>query len=436
MTPWHQRVRSKRMKYRSLKPHRQIAAWRYWTTNWSFRDINIGTLARRLSRIGIAIPVELEGAVSVDFQVSVPINALRDAAADRIAGNLASPRLRIETTVLSLNTEINYLDGVAALTNLQGALFGEAIPGAPPQSGEFQGEASLRLTGEGVRLASVALDVQQVQLEVLTGALRQDSDLAVDATGNATGSIQWVSPVDSITSPLTWDARGQLAVRNLSIDNRPALDLDTGQLRIVDGQVRIPSLRLNVVNVPAAGLEAEFNADLRDTQRWSARVVSQRLPIESVAAVLALGAVPATEGELTLDLIAQGALAPLDWQVEGELQSPGLAIYRVRLGELNHTIVTDVTSFDLRAADDTPLRTSIQAVRADYAITPLAIDMAEIDAQLFGGQIQGGLRWARDPSLNHEANLDWSELALRWDVGAVTSGVSAELLLSTQGRFA
>lgn len=409
---------------------------RYWTTNWSFRDINIGTLSRRLNRIGIAIPAELEGTVSVNFEVSVPINALRDAAAYRIAGNLVSPQLRIESTVLSLNTEITFLDGVASLTNLRGALFGDAIPGAPPQSGDFQGAASLRLAGEGDRLASVALDVQQVQLEVLTGVLRQDSDLAVDATGSATGSIQWVAPVDSITSPLTWDARAQLAVQNLSIDNRPPLDLDTGQLRIVDGQVSIPRLRINVVNVPAAGLEAEFDADLRDTQRWSARVVSQRLPIESVAAVLALGAVPATEGELTLDLTAQGSLSPLDWQVEGELQSPGLAIYGVRLGELNHSILTDATSFDLRLADDTPLRTSIQAVRADYAITPLAIDLAEIDAQLFGGQIRGDVRWARDPSLNHEANLDWSALALRWDVGAVTSGVAAELLVSSQGRLA
>src|SRR5690606_16771326 len=93
---------------------------RYWTTNWSFRDINIGTLARRLSRIGITAPVELDGNVTIEFAVSIPINALRDATAYRIVGTLESPRLRVESTTLSLNTGVNYENGVVSLSDLRG----------------------------------------------------------------------------------------------------------------------------------------------------------------------------------------------------------------------------------------------------------------------------------------------------------------------------
>gem|GEM_PF-1915049 len=417
----------------ALQPERQL---RYWTTNWSFRDINIGTLARRLSRIGIAAPVELDGNVSIEFAVSIPINALRDATAYRIVGTLQSPRLRVESTTLSLNTGVNYENGIVSLTNLRGALLGSSNTPGATNAGQFEGDASLRLAGEGQRLARIALQVQSVQLPVLTGAFAQESELAIDATGTATGSLNWVAPVDSITDATTWDAKGQLALQNLSIDNRPALDLDTGPLEIAKGRVSVPQLRINVINVPQAGLSADFNADFRDTRRWSARITSQRLPVESVAAVLALEAVPATQGELTLDLTAQGALSPLDWQVEGQLQSPRLTVYGVQLGELNHQLTTDESSFDLRPAVETPLQSTIRAVRADYAITPEAIDLSQLTAQLFDGQLEGDFRWSRTPDVVHQANLDWSQLALRWDVGSVTSGAAGELLLRTQGRLA
>lgn len=409
---------------------------RYWTTNWSFRDINIGTLARRLSRIGITAPVDLDGNVTIEFAVSIPINALRDATAYRIVGTLQSPRLRVESTTLSLNTGVNYENGIVSLTNLRGTLLGSGTAPGATNAGQFQGNASLRLAGEGQRLARIDLQVQAVQLPVLTGAFAQGSEFALSATGTATGSLNWVAPVDSITDATTWDAEGQLALQNLSIDNRPALNLDTGPLEIAAGRVSVPQLQIDVVNVPQAGLNADFNADFRDTRRWSAHVTSQRLPVESVAAVLALGAVPATQGELTLDVTAQGALSPLDWQVEGQLQSPRLTVYGLPLGELNHRITTDESSFELQPAVETPLQSMVRAIRADYSLTPEAIDLSRIDAQLFEGELVGDFRWSRTPDVVHQANLNWSELALRWDVGSVTSGVPAELLLRTQGRLA
>jgi len=409
---------------------------RYWTTNWSFQDINIGTLARRLSRIGIAAPVDLDGTVSVEFAVSIPINALRDATAYRIVGTIQSTRLRVESTTLSLNTDVNYQAGIASLNNLQGQLFSDSSANAVADAGAFAGKASLRLAGQGERLANVSLAIDRVRLSVLTGAFSEESGLRINATGNASGDLQWVAPVDSITDPTTWNADGRLAIRRLSIDNRPPLDLDTGPFRIGEGSLDVPSLRMNVVGTEAAGLTAALNTEFNAPQRWTATINAQRLPIESVAAVVAMGAVPATYGNLTLDVTASGTLTPLDWQVEGQLQSQDLSVYGVPIGEFNHTLLTDNQRFSLSPHEALSSDEIFRTIEASYEITPESINLTQIDAEMFGGQIAGDVRWARDLTLSHHANLDWTELALRWDVGSVTSGMPAELLLNTQGRVA
>jgi len=409
---------------------------RYWTTNWSFQDINIGTLARRLSRIGITAPVDLDGTVSVEFAVSIPVNALRDATAYRIVGTIQSPRMRVESTTIRLSTDLNYQAGIASLNNLQGQLFGDSSANAVADAGAFQGTASLRLAGEGERLANVALAIDQVRLSVLTGAFSEESGFRVNATGNASGELRWVAPVDSLTDPTTWDADGRLAIQRLSIDNRPPLDLNTGPLRIGEGSLQIPSLSMNVVGIEAAGLSASLSTDFNAPQQWTAAINAQSLPIESVAAVLAMGAVPATYGNLTLDVTAGGTLTPLQWQIEGQLQSQDLSIYGVPLGEIDHTLLTDSQRFSLLPQEESLAESTFRSIQADYKISPESIDLTQMVAQVFGGQIEGNVRWARELTLSHRANLDWSELALRWDVGSVTSGIPAELLLNTQGRVA
>lgn len=70
---------------------------RYYNSNWSFNDVDVGTLARRLDRIGLQLPVDLRGKVTVDFTVGIPWNALATAKAWRLDGTLTSDELVVNS---------------------------------------------------------------------------------------------------------------------------------------------------------------------------------------------------------------------------------------------------------------------------------------------------------------------------------------------------
>lgn len=409
---------------------------RYWTTNWSFRDIDVATLSRRLAQIGITAPAELAGKVSVEFSVSVPINALRDATAYRLSGSLNSSRLRVESTAVRLRTQVSYANGVARLERLAGDFYASPSSRGEPGAGSFSGRASLRLAGEGARNATVQLDVQRLQLELLTAAIAEDSRYQIETAGTADGRLRWSGPVDSLANIAAWDAEGRLAIQNWSVDRMPPLDVDTGPLRIADGSITLPEFRADVVGVAGAGLTGAFQAQLIEARPWSIRVDSQQLPIDSLAAMLAWREVPATAGQLSVSGEAEGTMTPLDWQIDAELGSSDLAIYGVRLGDLQHRLVSDRSAFELTSRAESAGTAAIDSVRGDFEITPETIELREIDATLLGGSFGGDIQWARQRTATHRANLQWSDLNLRWDIGSVMTGIPAIVSLRTQGRTA
>jgi hypothetical protein len=77
---------------RDAGPERRI---RYYEADWDFDDVDVGKLTGRLRRIGIDIPVTLEGRVSGELSVGVPWGALRDAHAWRFGGLLTSLQLTV-----------------------------------------------------------------------------------------------------------------------------------------------------------------------------------------------------------------------------------------------------------------------------------------------------------------------------------------------------
>ncbi len=103
----------------AIKAPNNSPRYRYWTTNWSFEEINVGTLLGRLRRLGIEIPVDADGDVSLRFSVSIPLNALHNGQAYRFNGTLRSNRLRVEELQLSnFSTDVQYDNGLLALKNL------------------------------------------------------------------------------------------------------------------------------------------------------------------------------------------------------------------------------------------------------------------------------------------------------------------------------
>ena len=76
------------------------AQYRYWTSKWSFESIDLKELTNKLGAFGIVIPVRLEGKASIDFDVSVPLNALRTPEAYKFRGTLAALDLQVDDAFL------------------------------------------------------------------------------------------------------------------------------------------------------------------------------------------------------------------------------------------------------------------------------------------------------------------------------------------------
>jgi hypothetical protein len=68
---------------------------RYFEREWEFEGIEVATLVRWLERIGVELPVTLEGEISGALAIGVPWNDLGNSRAWRFAGRVSSPRFRV-----------------------------------------------------------------------------------------------------------------------------------------------------------------------------------------------------------------------------------------------------------------------------------------------------------------------------------------------------
>ncbi len=137
-----------------------MAKARYWTKHWSFQNIDVKQLFSRLKSIGIAIPVDGEGDVSVEIDVSVPLTSLTDAKAYRLSGQLGAKRLRLESLLLEdFDADFKYDNGVVRLEKVKGRW---ADATTKQTAGSFQGDASAQLLPRGdfqtnIKVTSLAI---------------------------------------------------------------------------------------------------------------------------------------------------------------------------------------------------------------------------------------------------------------------------------------
>ncbi|MCG8653024.1 MAG: hypothetical protein MI861_24500, partial [Pirellulales bacterium] len=121
---------------------------RYWQTHWSFSELDVQQLQSRLASIGISVPVRMNGKVSVEFDVSIPWNQLRNGKAYRIVGSITSARLQIERLLLEeVQADLSYADGVLELRNLKSRWLDETADAQP--GGSLSGSASAELLPRG-----------------------------------------------------------------------------------------------------------------------------------------------------------------------------------------------------------------------------------------------------------------------------------------------
>ncbi len=377
--------------------------YRYWTTNWSFEDFDVATLIGRLGRIGVELPVEMSGAATVDFEVSVPLNALRDPQAYRFQGTFASERLLIDGVPLEeLNANLEYDDGTLRLVQFRGRL----------REGSFRGSGSAGLVPRDRFEAAVALErLDLAPIAELLAATGVGSDVR-PARGQVAAELEASGPLETLTDVLTWRAEGNATIEGFAVGDSSAFTVDLETFRWQDRQLSAPGFRVTSADHPGFRMTATAEVGLGDAEqgtgrRFDVQVEADDLPAEQFAELWTDTPARWVVGKVDLKGTATGEDAI--WRVDVDLASPALRAGGVDLGLIQHRVQVTPREFEVEPL--TPLgetaAAEVRRLRAAYEIDERVAELTSLEAELFGGTVGGEASIALQSEGRHTVALRW-----------------------------
>jgi translocation and assembly module TamB len=433
-------------------------ATRYWTTDWSFSNIDVNSLLSRLQSIGIAVPIEADGIVSVEFAVSVPLTRLRDGKAYRLHGKITSQRLRVQRMVLEeLQADVVYRNGVMTLKPAR-ARWSDIQGGSiASREGEFSGDVSIELLPLGnlqANLQANDIPIRSIQdlirgtrgdIESAAGADLPRADLdRVEGTAAATrieglfdGIIRASVPLRSFRIIDAWDVEGRLAANGFRIGASKPVSIETGAITIRKAVLLAERLTVVSQQTPEARIDVGIAAELKGRQHFefSLRANDVSLAAGSKAMTGSLLA----SGKLDLDVHGEGELTTAKFKLSGRVASPQLSIASIDLGLIEHAFEADEREFTCAPIDpfaaQSQSRVVVEGLQGEYTLTADAWTLHRLSARLLGGVIEGSGSIARKEQGVHKARLVWNGirpqfLNLAWLPHRVTAGTAGQLDLS------
>ena len=421
------------------QPAAERPRYRYWTTNWSFDDIHVGTLLNRLRGFGVDVPVDADGDVSLRFSVSVPLNALRTGQAYRFSGTLSSNRLRVEDLQLAnFSTKVNYDDGVLALSDLNTRWIDL---NAGKLAGTLAGDATLALVPRGDLTTSITatrLSVGPVHDLVLS--LQRDQASPV-IQGLLSGAVAARVPLNQVDQPTSWNVNADLRADQLSIDDTTPLTIQTGPVTLQQGRIEAPSIIVGSPSNRDIRLAASVQASLQGDRPFDVTLRGNDVPLQAIAKLVAVGDEAVVTGKLDIDATGSGALGTegidsAKWTLEGRLASPQLTVYGVDLGLVQHRFEFDSNRLLLERTNENLASPNelLQRLQADYQIQESSIELNDLDASLFGGTLAGTAHFARTNDGDHRLNLQWNQLAPQFNTSLILPA-SLNLQVQTSGQI-
>ena len=431
----------------------------YWTTKWSYQDVDIARILSRLRSIGIVIPIDAEGDVSVELDVSVPLNRLSQGRAYRLQGTVTSNHLRLDDLQLTqVRAELAYDAGVLSLKLLD-ACWGETEPkphgqtaekiaptgsprmnhpsksiAKPPTKGRLQGEASIELLPLGKLQAE--LDVNDLSLgSIQSWLLGATADRI--AKGRLNGRITATADVDRLSELTAWSVDGEVDILDFCIGNTTPVTLRSGPLRFQKGVLLAESVGLTSPVSDLVRLVLACEVELIGRQRFQFRLTADDLPLETLSALFTAEK-KLVSGKLDLDLHGKGEFSRYQWALRGQIGSPDLRVLGQHLGLFEHQLRFDQQLLDFRPVDESAAMLAggmlIERVSAKYALDGDSLRVSDMSATLFGGTVQGAMNLARRTGGKHSLQLSWFNLSPRYVIHGL-SRTPFPLNAKTAGRI-
>jgi hypothetical protein len=365
---------------------------RYLNTDWEFDSVDVGRLVGRLRRIGLEIPVTLEGKVSGTVHVGVPWNALRTARAWRLGGSLTSERFVVnDFAVTAATIRLNYRDGSLFLDE-----FTLSVPkpgaAAGAGAGAVNGTAQMQLVPRGQLSAS--LQVRDLPM----AAVLRSFDALQPVDGLLSGELVARAAVDELRDLAAWRVEGPIALRDFTLRNLPAAAADVR----FDLEQAVLTARQFELRVGGVTLQSDARLNLTGRLAWS---LDARASADDAAAVFEL-LKPALHNQLVDDVSQRirtgpinatarlsGTMSPLTWSIGGHAASSALR----------------VDAFD-GAGKQAPIKPLVvDRIDFDYRLDGTMLRLSQLAADLGGGVVSGSI----DVPLRvgqYAAQLEWRDV--------------------------
>ena len=400
-------------------------AGRYWTTNWSFEDVDVGKLTRRLGAIGIELGVPVEGGVTVKFRVGVPMSSLRDASAYRLDGVVTSPELQIDNLRFTeFESTVRYRDGTLNVSGLEGRL---------GRRGEFAAQGSAQLVPRGQ--ARVSARVTSINLQPILDLAAADLPIA---GGRVTGTANFSGPVDQLSDLSRITLEASVDGQDLAVDGLPPLQLHAGKVRLVGGVVTLQDVEAEAPGEQPIRLGGSARIPIALPQGSTADrtatfdIRGDDVPTEAVLALAGGAGQPSASRPAIIqgkvDLIAKGSGRldePKSWTLDAAVASPSLRAAGLDLGTIEHDVRVQDGEISLTPRGDGDRDDLIIGdLRLRLVTGEDATEIQDLAGQLFGGQIEGSASLAGDDAGTHTIDLRFENLTPRWSA-PTGSGVRA-----------
>ncbi len=177
-----------------------------------FRDIDIAEL---LAKLNVKLDYKINGKVSAEATIMVPITQAVNAAAYRFTGKVSSPALVLEgLTIRDLTANMTYQDGTFTLTDLSGKIDQVGEP-----TGMFRGTLSAATSPPG---EVGALTVDRIPLGEVLKAV---PGFALNVKGMVSGKVAISAPYEKLTDSKEWSGSSEVFSKQLIVEGRRATDI-------------------------------------------------------------------------------------------------------------------------------------------------------------------------------------------------------------------
>jgi hypothetical protein len=335
----------------------------------SLRDVDIAQLVQQLE---LKIPYKIDGKVTLRAKLTVPLGQATTAASYKLVGTLTSPELRFEGLTVRAAAELNYQNGVLALTELRGLVPQPGKADAAP--GEFRGTARAAIDPPGE--TSAALTLTRLPVGPVLAAV---PDLGVSGGGTVTGRAEFRAPFDKISDPTTWAASAKLTSDELAVAGRTAKAVSFSAA-VAKGVVSLSDTAATIEGIPVTaagtlGLTGEFKFDATVKATGASVTDLRKLVPEAELPV-------PVEGALNAEARLTGTLSPLALSAAGHVTASDLTLNK-----------TPANHLDVR-----------------WQLDPDRLRVTQLTARVFGGTVDGRLDYPLKPDRAGSFAVGFKEL--------------------------